>query len=92
MSEGWRCPVCNRGLSPNVQHCDHAGANLLGNPVAPFDPLQPGWPGYPYPPAIGIGINRTPGMNSGKMETDERLQKRTVYFSRDLQLADAGHN
>lgn len=56
MREGWKCPVCNRGLSPNVQHCDHVGVNPLALPSVPFDPLQPGWPGYPYPRPIGVGI------------------------------------
>lgn len=25
MREGWKCPVCGRGVSPNEKACDHGG-------------------------------------------------------------------
>lgn len=25
MREGWRCPVCGRGVSPDEKVCDHGG-------------------------------------------------------------------
>lgn len=84
MREGWKCPVCNRGLSPNVQHCDHVGVN----PVTQF----PAWPpDYPYPsPGVGIGIS--PALSGGSLSTPESMRNRAVYFSRDLQLPSSGMN
>lgn len=26
MSEGWKCPVCGRGVAPTEKHCDHNNA------------------------------------------------------------------
>ena len=33
MREGWRCPVCNRGVSPDEKACDHGNAFATGIPI-----------------------------------------------------------
>lgn len=34
MTDGWKCPVCSRGVSPNEKTCDHGG----GVGLAPLNP------------------------------------------------------
>ena len=29
MTDGWKCPVCGRGVAPGLDYCDH-GASLYG--------------------------------------------------------------
>lgn len=28
MNEGWKCPVCGRGVAPSEKHCEHGGSQL----------------------------------------------------------------
>lgn len=45
MADGWKCPVCGRGVAPDVRTCEHGGQiaapgsfPLHGIPVSPsFD-------------------------------------------------------
>jgi hypothetical protein len=53
MREGWKCPVCGRGVSPDHGTCDHGGQAALPDPsyAQPYRPLEfvpfPGTaPGY----------------------------------------------
>ena len=40
--EGWKCPVCGRGVAPSEKTCEHGG---LGAPIVPtFIPHGPQWP------------------------------------------------
>jgi len=55
MNEGWKCPVCSRGVAPTEKHCDHGGLGAL-QPLPcvsylPSHPVPPGFPGEinPYP-------------------------------------------
>lgn len=46
MREGWVCPACRRGVSPDEKTCDHGGTSH-GVPVAPgahpdVPPIVPG--------------------------------------------------
>lgn len=37
MNEGWKCPVCGRGVAPTERFCTHGGgvaAPILPNPMA----------------------------------------------------------
>ena len=48
MREGWKCPVCGKGVSPDKDTCEHGGLGPLTN----FNPFhdhgtpvpQPNWP------------------------------------------------
>lgn len=31
--DGWKCPVCGRGVAPSEKHCDHGGS--LAQPYFP---------------------------------------------------------
>jgi len=43
MSEGWKCPVCSRGVAPTESHCDHGGVNYIPAPsTGPYYPNV--WP------------------------------------------------
>jgi hypothetical protein len=35
MREGWKCPVCGRGVSPDHGTCDHGGQAAAYQPVSP---------------------------------------------------------
>lgn len=56
MNEGWKCPVCGRGVSPNEKHCDHGGQQVVYGPVIVPTPVWPdpyrgtGIPWEPPPP------------------------------------------
>ena len=28
MADGWKCPVCSRGVAPTERHCDHGNSVL----------------------------------------------------------------
>ncbi len=47
MREGWICPSCKRGVSPDEKHCDHGDALRQGLP--PLDR-----------PLTGIGVGAAP--------------------------------
>lgn len=49
MNEGWKCPVCGRGVAPIEKYCDHGGMGMLA-PLLPF--TQPADPNS-YPNRIG---------------------------------------
>lgn len=36
MSEGWKCPVCGRGVAPSEKTCEHGEGH--GGLEAPFNP------------------------------------------------------
>jgi hypothetical protein len=42
VNEGWKCPVCGRGVAPSEKSCDHGGNLAL--PQIPY-----WWPGTIYP-------------------------------------------
>lgn len=47
MNEGWKCPVCGRGVAPHEKHCDHHGQQITYQPVfVPAPIYQP----MPYEP------------------------------------------
>lgn len=55
MREGWRCPVCGAGVSPDEKRCEH------GNGLAAMVPTVTRWPVRggsgdvpPYSPATSI--------------------------------------
>ena len=60
MREGWKCPVCGRGVSPDEKVCDHGGGVTdvrtpwHRNPpmVDPSDPRVPA----PAPPSDPWGV------------------------------------
>jgi hypothetical protein len=42
MNEGWKCPVCGRGVAPSVKDCSHGGTEVSPfYPALPLTPLQP---------------------------------------------------
>ena len=43
--DGWKCPVCGKGVAPDQKTCDHEGARDIGRPI---DKYREGWPGQPY--------------------------------------------
>lgn len=45
MNEGWKCPVCGRGVAPSEKHCEH------GSPLPGFGPvyIPTHWPATPGP-------------------------------------------
>lgn len=51
-ANGWRCPVCNRGVAPTERQCDHGGAASLSPYYGP--------PGY-YPNYMYGGGAASPG-------------------------------
>ena len=52
MREGWKCPVCGQGVSPNKDTCDHNGSVApVYQPVyIPMEPTTPVWPSNPWDP------------------------------------------
>jgi hypothetical protein len=65
MNEGWKCPVCGRGVAPSVAYCDH-GAPLGALPGQPgqddFPPFIPKWEFTGIPPdGPGVIIARGAG-------------------------------
>lgn len=57
MLEGWKCPVCGRGVAPAEKVCDHGGAWVV--PPLPTQPLyqQP----YMHVPDCGCAPNTVCG-------------------------------
>jgi len=51
MREGWKCPVCGKGVSPDKDICDHAGQLAQPWPVHPVYPVYPVYPN-PYIPYV----------------------------------------
>lgn len=55
MTEGWKCPVCGRGVAPSEKVCEHGdGHGGLGVPIVPtfiqHDPPRPNqWRPYEGP-------------------------------------------
>lgn len=48
MNEGWKCPVCERGVAPGEKHCDHGKVQHHYIPTpAPLAPICPQC-GLPY--------------------------------------------
>ena len=37
MREGWICPKCGRGVSPDEKHCEHGGVSLRTTPYTACD-------------------------------------------------------
>ena len=70
MNEGWKCPVCGRGVAPSEKTCDHGAAKVHlapnGPPSWPNVPRTNDWWGPPYEitsggvaPATSIGPTST---------------------------------
>jgi len=51
--EGWICPKCGRGISPDEKTCDHGMAPVFGTPIT-FPA-----PGYVSPSYLPIGDDPT---------------------------------
>ena len=49
MIEGWKCPVCGRGVAPSEKYCDHGGGIAAIPLPQPWNPLAPN-SGTPLPP------------------------------------------
>jgi hypothetical protein len=32
MNEGWKCPVCGKGVAPTEKHCDHGAPSINTSP------------------------------------------------------------
>lgn len=47
MNEGWKCPVCGRGVAPSEKTCDHNGAVTVA--PTPYPIIPHWWPGTIYP-------------------------------------------
>jgi len=56
MREGWKCPVCGRGVSPDFRTCEHGYAATPVNPLSPVNPLCPLIPVYVPPPVYSPAI------------------------------------
>jgi len=49
MREGWKCPVCGRGVSPDEKYCEHSSCRSLcsepriypSTTVVPWNPSVP---------------------------------------------------
>ena len=55
MNEGWKCPVCGRGVAPTEKHCNHDATGVFANPVivpsiwpTPFTTGTPIWNPPPH--------------------------------------------
>ncbi len=46
MTEGWKCPVCARGVAPGEKSCNHGGGQIGGS--HDHIPLTPGWEPPPF--------------------------------------------
>ena len=64
--EGWKCPVCGRGVSPQEKTCDHNG-NAQAVPVY-YGPLLPVGPGTPV-----LISSATCGNDPNALETTCRI-------------------
>lgn len=38
MAEGWKCPVCGRGVAPTEKYCDHGKVNTSPTYTYTWDP------------------------------------------------------
>ena len=57
MTEGWKCPVCGRGVAPGEKSCDHGGG--LTAPIYVPTPTRT-WPlETSDPPPLGTGYTST---------------------------------
>lgn len=59
--EGWKCPVCGKGVAPTEKYCDHAVAAPLF-PVAPARPLPYYPPIFPWNTFGGCDACRASGV------------------------------
>lgn len=50
MNEGWKCPVCNRGVRPDKDTCDHGAQYLIDMVIGPTRSPDTTGPGTAYPP------------------------------------------
>lgn len=49
--DGWRCPVCGKGVSPDTKTCDHDGVN--GHEPSMLEKYREIVPHFPYtPPSV----------------------------------------
>lgn len=60
MADGWRCPVCGRGVAPGEKVCDHGGLSVA--PVYPL-PAWPPVPAMPYVPDCGCPPGQACGLS-----------------------------
>lgn len=78
MTDGWKCPVCNRGVAPGEKACDHGGSlaapyhfthpGCVPTTVYPSPqafPLHPYWSG----PTGGSGIRGDMGNGGTGMQS-----------------------
>lgn len=69
MTEGWKCPVCSRGVAPSEKFCNHG--NYIGwsvpqyplpSTTVPSWPISPTW--YYYPTRISGTVSNTPPVST----------------------------
>ena len=75
MSDGWRCPVCGRGVAPSERHCEHGGIPTTvvisphTLPMPTTSPVPPWNPPVPYTTCQTLTIKSDPTlilMNGGR--------------------------
>jgi hypothetical protein len=56
MADGWRCPVCGRGVAPTEKVCDHGGLGAL----QPYQPVTVPVADCGCPPGVCFGATNCP--------------------------------
>lgn len=68
MAEGWKCPVCSRGVRPDKDTCDHGGMGFgpavtmpgrLDSPGTSYPPPSTTWP---YTTWVSVGTVSDPNL------------------------------
>lgn len=62
MTEGWKCPVCSRGVAPGEKCCDHGGAASYSPQTQP--PGEIWKPVHPYTPSTADPLPHSPIVTS----------------------------
>lgn len=78
MSEGWKCPVCGRGVAPSEKTCDHGALDLRSPdwqrqfypplyppPKNPWSPPTPTRTGDPWRPPYEITCGSVESVSAG---------------------------
>jgi len=67
MTEGWKCPVCGKGVAPTEKTCDHGAAGLPDMPVPTAVPNglpTSAWPHFTRPTTTWGGLTTMSGICS----------------------------